>query len=196
MNKAVLALAALLALAACAPQSVVVLVPDADGHVGRIEVAAQGGVVVLDQPNNASSATAGKPPSPAKALSEQQIKQDWGDALAAMPARPVTFQLYFDSGTADPVPQARVLIAQAVALAAQRPHVFVMVAGHADSVGSAEVNDRISRRRADAVLSLLLEQGMSAKSIQTSSHGKRNPLVPTADGVAEPRNRRVTLTVQ
>ena len=196
MNKAIVALAAILALAACAPQSVVVLVPDADGHVGRIEVAAQGATVVLDQPGSTSTATSGKVPSQPKMLSEQQITQGWGDALAAMPARPVTFQLYFDSGTADPVPQARVLIAQAVALAAQRPHVFVMVAGHADAVGSDELNDRISRRRADVVRSLLLEQGVSAKAVQTSSHGKRNPLVPTADGVAEPRNRRVTLTLQ
>lgn len=196
MNKAILALVAVLGLAACAPQSVVVLVPDADGHIGRIEVEAQGATVVLDQSGSASAATSGKPPSPPQMLSQQQINQGWGDALAAMPARPLTFQLYFDSGTADPVPQARVLIAQAVALVAQRPHVFLMVAGHADAVGSDELNDRISRRRADVVRSLLLEQGVSAKAVQTSSHGKRNPLVPTADGVAEPRNRRVTLTLQ
>lgn len=196
MIKRVFALALLAATAACAPQSTVVLVADADGHVGRIQVEGAGGAVLLDQPNTASVASAGERPSPAKALDEARIKRTWADALAAMPDRPLTFQLYFSSGTADLLPEAKDLVLQAVGLAKTRPHVFIMIAGHADAVGSDEVNDRISRRRAEVVRNLVIEQGLPPRAIAASSHGKRNPLVPTKDGVAEPRNRRVTLILQ
>lgn len=196
MIKRAFALALLAATVACAPQSTVVLIPDADGHVGRIQVEGAGGAVLLEQPNTASIASAGEKPSPAKPLDEARIKQTWADALAAMPDRPVTFQLYFSSGTADLLPEAKELVAQAAALAKTRPHVFIMIAGHADAVGSDEVNDRISRRRAEVVRDLVIERGLPSQAITASSHGKRNPLVPTKDGVAEPRNRRVTLTLQ
>lgn len=196
MIKRLFALALVAAGAACAPQSTVVLIPDADGHVGRIQVAGAGGAVLLEQPNTASVANAGEKPSPAKPLDPARIKQTWADALAAMPARPVTFQLYFSSGTADLLPEAAELVVQAIDLAKARPHVFIMIAGHADAVGSDEVNDRISRRRAEVVRSLVVERGLPPGAIAASSHGKRNPLVPTKDGVAEPRNRRVTLTLQ
>lgn len=196
MIKRTFALALLAATAACAPQSTVVLVPDADGHVGRIQVEGAGGAVLLEQTNTASVAGAGEKPSPAKRLDEATIKQTWADALAAMPDRPVTFQLYFSSGTADLLPEAKELVIQAVDLAKKRPHVFIMIAGHADAVGSDEVNDRISRRRAEVVRTLVIDRGVSPQAIVASSHGKRNPLVPTKDGVAEPRNRRVTLTLQ
>lgn len=196
MIKRVFTLALLAATAACAPRSTVVLVADADGHVGRIQVEGAGGAVLLDQPNTASAASAGERPSPAKALDEARIKETWADALAAMPDRPLTFQLYFSSGTADLLPEAKELVVQAVGVAKTRPHVFIMIAGHADAVGSDEVNDRISRRRAEVVRNLVIEQGLPSQAIVASSHGKRNPLVPTKDGVAEPRNRRVTLILQ
>ena len=197
MNKIIVALALLLGVAACAPQSTVVLVPDADGHVGRIEVsAAQGQPVVLEQANSASSVAKGEAPSPAQTLRDADIQKTWSDALAAMPDRPVTFQLYFESGTATLRADALTLVDQAAGLALRRPFARVMIAGHADATGSAEINDRISRQRADAVRALMVARNVPAQSIQTSSHGKRNPLIATPDGVSEPRNRRVTVTIQ
>lgn len=197
MTRSLLTAVALLALlAGCAPQSTVVLVPDADGHVGRIVVTGQGGEAVLERGNAATTTAKGEKPGPVRVLDQGRIDKDWADALAAMPDRPVTFQIYFTTGTADPVPEAAPLIAQALAAVKGRPHPFVMIAGHADAVGSDDVNDRISRRRAEIIRDLMVNQGVPSTRIKVQSHGKRNPLIPTADGVAEPRNRRVTLTVQ
>lgn len=189
-------IAVLAALTGCAPQSTIVLVPDADGHVGRIVVTGQGGEAVLDRGNAATTTATGEKPGPVQVLDQARIDKDWADALAAMPDRPVTFQIYFTTGTADPVPEAAPLIAQALAVVKARPYPFVMIAGHADAVGSDDVNDRISRRRAEIIRDLLVNQGVPSTRIKSQSHGKRNPLIPTPDGVAEPRNRRVTLTVQ
>ena len=39
-------------------------------------------------------------------------------------------------------------------------------------------------------------QGVDPSTLDISSHGKDNPLVPTGDQVSEPRNRRVEITVR
>jgi outer membrane protein OmpA-like peptidoglycan-associated protein len=42
----------------------------------------------------------------------------------------------------------------------------------------------------------LLKLGIAPGRIRTAGRGEREPLVPTADGVAEPRNRRVEINVR
>jgi outer membrane protein OmpA-like peptidoglycan-associated protein len=46
------------------------------------------------------------------------------------------------------------------------------------------------------VRDLLVAEGIDPAMIQVTSHGEENPLVPTEDEVAEPRNRRVEVTVR
>jgi OOP family OmpA-OmpF porin len=43
---------------------------------------------------------------------------------------------------------------------------------------------------------MLVAQGIAASSIVAVGRGKRELLVPTPDGVAEPRNRRVEIVVR
>ena len=69
------------------------------------------------------------------------------------------------------------------------------VTGHADRAGSAAYNDRLSRRRAAAVQRELVSNGVPEKDIIIYARGERDPLVPTQDGVREPRNRRVTIAI-
>jgi outer membrane protein OmpA-like peptidoglycan-associated protein len=52
---------------------------------------------------------------------------------------------------------------------------------------------RLSQRRADAVKAELVKLGIPASEITTVAKGESDPLVPTADGVREPRNRRVEI---
>jgi outer membrane protein OmpA-like peptidoglycan-associated protein len=42
----------------------------------------------------------------------------------------------------------------------------------------------------------LVKLGAAADRMQVSGRGEREPLVPTADEVAEPKNRRVEITVR
>ena len=67
------------------------------------------------------------------------------------------------------------------------------VTGHTDTVGSDAYNMRLSRRRAEAVASQLEKDGIPTSEIAIFAKGKRDPLIPTADGVKEPQNRRVQI---
>ncbi|MXP41609.1 OmpA family protein [Altererythrobacter soli] len=68
--------------------------------------------------------------------------------------------------------------------------------GHADRSGSEAYNIDLSRRRAEAVASVLASAGLPRASITTDAKGEQQPRVPTADGVREPQNRRVEITVR
>jgi len=70
------------------------------------------------------------------------------------------------------------------------------VVGHADRSGSNEYNIGLSQRRAQAVADLLVSMGVPSTSIQVTARGEEQPRVPTADGVREPQNRRVEMTVR
>ena len=55
---------------------------------------------------------------------------------------------------------------------------------------------RLDIPRARAVRTLLLKVGLDAKLIEIESHGERDLLRKTPDNTAEPRNRRVEITIR
>ncbi|HEY4298049.1 MAG TPA: OmpA family protein, partial [Paraburkholderia sp.] len=50
--------------------------------------------------------------------------------------------------------------------------------------------------RAQSAAAFLVKEGIPARQIETAGRGKREPLVPTADGVPNRMNRRVVITIQ
>jgi outer membrane protein OmpA-like peptidoglycan-associated protein len=58
------------------------------------------------------------------------------------------------------------------------------------------MNLQLSLARARAVAALLAAAGVDPASLEITSHGEANLLVPTGDNVPEPRNRRVEVTVR
>ena len=71
----------------------------------------------------------------------------------------------------------------------------VAIAGYTDLAGTQQYNLALSKRRADTVKQGLVRDGVPAAAIDEKWFGKENPRVPTADGVREPQNRRVEVTM-
>lgn len=71
----------------------------------------------------------------------------------------------------------------------------VNVTGYTDTSGPAAYNLELSQERAEIVANELMREGVPATDIVTVGRGEENLLVPTADGVREPRNRRVEIVV-
>lgn len=68
--------------------------------------------------------------------------------------------------------------------------------GHTDRAGSDPYNIGLSKRRADAVAALMTSMGIDTSRITTEARGESQPRVPTADGVRNPQNRRVEISVK
>jgi outer membrane protein OmpA-like peptidoglycan-associated protein len=179
------------------PQNVFILLPDADGRVGKITVSNAGGSQTLDAPGQATAVQdAQSAPTTPAVLETAEVEALVGVALGAQPTAPVHFILYFeaDSTNLTPASQAdRSRIAEAIR---ERSSVDTSVVGHTDTRGDEKRNYELGLRRAQAVSALLAAAGVDPGMLDITSHGKTNLLVPTADNVAEPRNRRVEVTVR
>ena len=104
--------------------------------------------------------------------------------------------LYFETGTDVLTPESRATLPKLLDLIRQRAVPGVEIAGHTDRVVASVVNDVLALRRAEVVERMMLELGVQPSLIRVDSFGERDPVVPTADGVDEPRNRRVEITVR
>jgi hypothetical protein len=108
---------------------------------------------------------------------------------------PGRFLVYFDTGQATLDAGATQIVAQAAQEYQRTGAAQIEVTGHTDTVGSADSNLALSQRRAEVVADELIRQGVPATDIVTVGRGEEDLLVPTADGVDEPRNRRVEILV-
>jgi OOP family OmpA-OmpF porin len=107
-----------------------------------------------------------------------------------------TYLVFFDWDRADLTDRARQIVAEAAANAPRVQSTRIEVAGHADRSGTPQYNQRLSQRRAEAVASELVARGISRNEITVTAYGESRPLVPTADGVREPQNRRVEIVLR
>lgn len=197
-SRAALAALALLLLVGCAKpmrDDLYVLMPDQEGKTGALSVESGGQQAVLDRPY--ASARVTEPGRVAAgAVTEQEARQAFGAALEAQPVRPASFILYFLEGRDELTPDSRQLLGRILDEIARRPAPEIVVIGHTDRVGAVPFNDALSLRRAERVRDELVQVGIAADRIRVAGRGEREPLVPTADEVAEARNRRVEINVR
>jgi outer membrane protein OmpA-like peptidoglycan-associated protein len=175
-------------------EEIVVVLPSADGHTGTVIVQRGGEHHVLNQPF-AASRLRGEQSAMAQ-LSDAEVHQSFGVALEALPARPTKFLLYFVTATDELTDESKEELKQILAELKQRPVPDIMVIGHTDTVGELEANDLLSAQRAERMKGFLVEIGIPGRQIQTAGRGERELLVPTADNIDEPRNRRVEINVR
>ncbi|MCA3340598.1 MAG: OmpA family protein [Roseomonas sp.] len=116
-------------------------------------------------------------------------------AAAAPVAAARTFLVFFDWSKADLTDRARQIIGEAASSRGQGV-TRIEVNGFTDRSGPADYNMQLSIRRANAVAAELVRRGVPRNEIVTRGFGEENNLVPTADGVREPQNRRVEIILK
>jgi OOP family OmpA-OmpF porin len=182
-------------LAACAPQTRVVLLPQASGEPSAVEVRVGDKVQSLTRPYQVLT-VGPRGGMEVDTLSAEQVRQAYPRLLSLQPWAAENFRLEFLPGSSELTSASREQLSTVVARAQARAGSEIVVTGHTDRVGSLEANDRLSLQRAQAVRQLLIERGFEPERIEAVGRGEREPLVDTPDEVAEPRNRRAEVTVR
>ena len=181
-------------LIGCAQRGTVVLLPEKDGRPTAVVVKQNDKETVLDKPYAAIRETPfGSRPYTS---TPEEVKTKFGPALASQPQRAVSFTLYFVEGKDEFTDESKHVVESLFSEIAKRPVPDVVVIGHTDALGNDQVNDALARQRAETVRAELIRRGVAPDNIQASGRGKREPLIPTPDGIAEPRNRRVEIFVR
>jgi len=103
--------------------------------------------------------------------------------------------VFFDFDKSNLTPRAMDIVKEAANVAKSGQNARVTCTGHTDTAGPASYNMALSLRRANAVKSGLVANGVPATSIAVIGKGETSLLVPTADNVREPQNRRVEIVI-
>jgi outer membrane protein OmpA-like peptidoglycan-associated protein len=193
-NKFAVSCLAALLLTACVSERVILL-PSADGRPSGVVVRDKGGEIILDQPYAATVRRSGSVSG--YQSSAEEVKARFADALAALPPRAASYTVYFKQSSSDTLTEESVLEFEKVkADLATRSAGEIRVIGHTDRVGSEQSNDAFSLKRAIVVQELLAAAGIKLALIEIAGRGEREPLIATADEVAEAKNRRVEISVR
>ena len=184
-------------LAGCAaPRTTVVLLPDEDGHVGAVSVSGAGGSRQLEQAFSATTVEArGAGPSAAGALQPEALQATFQQLMNAQPTKPKVFVLYFAFGKTELTPESKAMLPAVLEMARARKPTEISVFGHADSIGSDQINARLSAERAELVARLLKASDPSVGRIEVRWFGSKAPSQPTEPRGAQPKNRRAEVMI-
>jgi outer membrane protein OmpA-like peptidoglycan-associated protein len=190
----------LLTLFGCASKPVervpdrVILLPSETGKSSAVVVKTKDSEVVLDKPY-AGVEIRGANVS-RTASTPEEVEQRYGALLSAQAKPPKVFTMLFVLGTDEFTPASKTAFEEARREIASWSGAEVVVIGHTDRMGSDDFNDALSRKRAEMVAARLIASGVPAGRVSVAARGEREPLIPTADEVPEPRNRRVEIKVR
>jgi len=113
---------------------------------------------------------------------------------AVAPAR--SYLVFFDWDKATLTVRARQIIKEAADNSTHVQYTRIEVNGYTDTSGTPQYNMGLSIRRADAVKSELVRDGVPGAAITTQGFGETHLLVATGPGVREPQNRRVEIVIR
>lgn len=109
------------------------------------------------------------------------------------PPPPPVYLVFFDWNSAVVGPSGLDIIGQAANAYRAGSPVTLQVTGYTDTSGSPGYNQGLSERRANAVATVLVRDGVPQTSLVVTGRGENDLRVPTPDGVREPQNRRVEI---
>ncbi|MGA2899915.1 MAG: OmpA family protein [Candidatus Acidiferrales bacterium] len=101
----------------------------------------------------------------------------------------------FAFGKYDLRPAAREALAKLSGIVLGHPGLKLSVEGYTDSIGSDEVNQTLSEKRAGAVRDYLVQQGVDPSSITATGFGKSNPVASNDTNEGRQQNRRVEIII-
>jgi len=193
-------------VSACAPktartdpqaQVLVVLLPDTDtGNVGRIVVSNPAGQTELSTAYASTRVTTNGRQPRARTMKQDDVMRQFADAIGTLPPAPLHFTLFFRFDSEELTDESRAVVQDVLKSVKAQPVPDVQVIGHTDTTGTTESNFELGMRRANSVRAMLVDAGLNPSAIDARSFGEMELLVKTANGVFEPKNRRVDITVR
>lgn len=117
-----------------------------------------------------------------------------GDRLIVSIPNSINGRTYlFDFDSYELQYQARQDLDLVAQILSRYPETYITVAGHTDSVGDANYNQRLSEYRAQAVANYLISRGLHPNRITFIGYGESMPIASNVNEAGRQRNRRVEL---
>ena len=101
----------------------------------------------------------------------------------------------FDTGKSALKQNAQISLAKVSAILMQYPDLKLQIDGYTDSVGSDDLNLKLSQSRADSTRAFLVNNGVSPANVTAMGFGKSNPVADNGTAAGKAQNRRVEMVV-
>lgn len=101
--------------------------------------------------------------------------------------------ILFDVNKATLKPNTQVALGKLAGIVSLFPNINLRIEGYTDSTGTDELNMRLSRDRADAVMTFLQGQGVAAKRMTAAGYGPKFAVADNATPEGRAKNRRVEI---
>ena len=128
-----------------------------------------------------------------------ELQKQIDDMQAKVTDRGVVLTLgdvLFASGTAELNSGGSNNLGKLAAFLNKYPDRSVLIEGHTDSIGGEDYNLGLSQRRADAVKSYLVSQGIDSARLSASGKGKGSPVADNSTATGRQQNRRVEVIIE
>ncbi len=186
-------LAAMLVGCSTLPRSYVIVMPNPDGSVGTVILKGESGERTVNQ---AAKATGFNRNRKQVDLKGEQIHRTFWQVLTGAPPDPVRFILYFDRNQVLPNRMSSKTWDDLLITVHKWPAPEIVIDGFTDRRAADEYNMKLSDQRAEWISSSVIHAGVDPARVHLRAFGEQSPAVPTADGVAEPLNRRVEISIR
>lgn len=174
----------------------VVLLENEKDH-NAVVVSNAGGTVLLDKPYRSTTLVSSdvSPSAPVDEVNGTVLNR-FASELAILPPMPESFLFYFENGSTELTEESKNQLSRLIDSIREHEPASLDLIGHTDSAGDEHENDRLGFERAGQVATYLRDNNISVERMNISSYGENDPLVPTKDGMSEPKNRRVEAVVR
>ena len=119
----------------------------------------------------------------------REARAAFGDALGRLD----TATLAFEPNSASLAPGSEAALGSLVELLRRYPEFRIRVIGHTDNTGRPQVNLRLSRERAAAVVDWLVARGVAPERLIALGYGATQPIADNATEAGRARNRRIEI---
>lgn len=128
----------------------------------------------------------------------QQLEAELADLKAKETERGLVLTLgdvLFESNAADLRADALQKLYVLVTYLKEHPDRNVLIEGHTDSIGTETYNLELSQRRATAVRTFLVRNGIDPERLTAQGYGQAQPVASNATAVGRQENRRVEVVI-
>lgn len=105
-------------------------------------------------------------------------------------------KVMFETGSSAILPESHDLLNEVAAMLNENPQIeLIDVEGHTDSTGSAQINKKLSKGRATAVVAYLKDAGVARKRMDPKGYGPERPIADNDSPEGREQNRRVEFNI-
>lgn len=170
----------------------VVLLPEKDNTVGKIEIKNKEKTLIVDKAYQQVEAIEGN----STILTKKEVIGKFKDSLESMPNIPKEYLLYFQFDSPQIVAKSNKVLKAIIKEAKKETTLYIDIIGNTDRAGDEKYNKKLSLRRANHISKILQKNGISKEKISIEYYGEANPIVKTRDGVPRKINRRVEVRIK